>query len=242
MISVQITCPFRYKYNGKQQKDIFFMSGEYYHLDPVKDKDEVIKLLSPSFQFKEYIHVNAESIPEDILKDSKLNESGSFHSHVNPEEIEYVSTLIEGTKSTQEIQAPDLNFEESPTKDAEDNYFASQIESSKFTKSEVKETKVNEVEEEVENEEVSTPDLESEKPEEEAAPANESFNDEEIAKRLKELDEMHYTKIQDVAEQYNIEYTKKDETIEKIIKAEFEVHDDIKELKGQYKEDEPLEN
>ena len=235
MISIQITCPFRYQYNGKQ-KDIFFMSGEYYHLDPVKDKEEVKKILSPSFEFKQYIHVNKETLPEEFLKDSSLEEANSFHSYDDPEEREYVSTLIEGTISTEQIKDPGPDYEESATIDAEENKWEQEINSKKLTTKEKEEKEI-----ELDNV-IQTPDLAPEEKEVKEAQPAEDFKDGEVEKRREELDGMHYTKIQDVAEQYNIEYTKKDETIENIIKVEFKIHTDIKEIKSQLKTDEPLKD
>lgn len=237
MISIQITCPFRYQYKGKEDKDIFFMAGEYYHLDEVKDKNEIKKLLSPSFEFKEYVYVNVETVPQELLKDSRLEAGNSFHSNPNPEEIEYVSTLVEGTKSTEQIKDPGPDYEEEATKDAEENFFAKQIEEEKLTKK----AKEEDLEtEEKEQGALNTPDYSPEEAKEIVAEAEPSFKDGEVEARRKELDELHYTKIQDVAEQYHIEYTKKDETIEKILEAEFSVKEDVKELEGQYKTDEDL--
>lgn len=234
-ISIRITCPFRYQYSGRK-KDIFFMAGENYHLDPVKDKEEVKKILSPSFQFKQYIHINKETLPPDLLEDSYLEEVNSFHSYDDPEDREYVSTLIEGTKSTQQIEDPGPDYEEPATLDAAENKWEKEINSKKFKAKDLKEVKPKA------EPEVNTPDIAPEKEEEKAETATETFEDGEVEKRRKELDGMHYTKIQDVAEQYSIEYTKKDETVEKILEAEFKIPTDNKELEGQYKTDEPLKD
>ena len=207
------------------------MAGEYYHLDPEKDKDEVKKILSPSYQFKEYIHVNAETLPSELLNLVDEETVNSFHGYDDPEEREYVSTLIEGTQSTEQIEDPGPDYQEPETQDAQENMWEQQINNQKFKKEDKEKVEAK----------VSTPDLAPvEQEEEEVAPAKESFEDGEIEERRKELDEMHYTKIQDVAEQYDIEYTKKDETIEKILKAEFNVATNNKELETELREDEPL--
>lgn len=245
MISIQITCPFRYKYNGKQQKDIFFMAGEYYHLDVNTDKDEIKKILSPSFEFKQYVHINLETVPKELLKGSRLEAPSNFHSNPNPEEIEYVSTLVEGTRSSQQIEDPGPDYEEPTTKDAEENFFAKQIDAAKLPRKDKKEQEAplpteEKLEEEAQGA-LNTPDLAPlEEEHKEVAEATPAFVDGEKEARRKELDELHYTKIQDVAEQYHIEYTKKDPTIEAILEAEFSIHEDIKELEGQYKTDEDL--
>lgn len=235
MISIQITCPFRYQYNGTQNKDIFFMAGEYYHLDAEKDKNEVKKILSPNFQFKEYIHVNQETLPKEYVLDSSLEESNSFHSNPNPEEIEYISTLIEGTKSTEQIEDPGPDYEEPYTLDPDENKFESEINNQKIRKDYDKKDS-NNVSEEDEEEPI-TPDLAPVEEEEEPATATETFKDGEIEERRDELDKLHYTKIQDIAEQYGIVYSKKDKTVEDILRAEFDIPTDIQELEGQFKED-----
>ena len=206
------------------------MAGEYYHLDPEKDKDEVKKILSPSYQFKEYIHVNAETLPKELLEVVGEETVNSFHGYDDPEEREYVSTLIDGTQSTEQIEDPGPDYQEPQTLDAQENKWEKGINDQKFKK----EDKENQ------DSEVSTPDLAPVEEVEDAAPAKESFKDGEIEERRKELDEMHYTKIQDVAEQYDIEYTKKDDTIEKILKAEFGVATETKDVETELKEDEPL--
>ena len=252
MISIQITCPFRYQY---KKKDIFFMAGEYYHLDEVKDKEEVKKILSSSFEFKEYIYVNIETIPDELLKDSKSESTGTFHSRPVEEE-EYASTLIEGTKSIYQLEDPGPDYQEAPTKDADENYWAKiteaqgrptkKVEQPKEVKTDLdhsekeKLEKQTRIEEEKHQGALNTPDIKPEDSKQVAETTAVAFKDEEREARRKELDELHYTKIQDVAEQYHIEYTKKDPTIEAILKAEFDVHNDIKELEGQYKTDEDL--
>lgn len=219
MIKIQITSPFRYQYRtsnydrntpkDKVEKDTYFTAGEWYHLDPKKDKDEVKFVLSPNFTFKNYIYVNLETIPEALLEELNL-ESGFYEDRSVPPD-EYIPTLLENNKVVKPIINDEIYGDPEPTVEPEPNSYDR---TSKVTAEPVEETKEEKLGAE------NTPDLAPPKePSEDVVDL--SVDNEEREARKAELSEMHYTKVQEIAELYNLEYKTKKETIEEILYLEF---------------------
>jgi len=219
MIRIQITSPFRYQYRtsdydpkapqDKVEKDLYLTAGEYYHLDPVKDKEEVKFVLSPHFTFKNYIYVNLETVPQELQAELKL-ESGFYEDTSVPDD-EYIPTLIQDNQFLEPIEDKGIFDDPEPTVDAAiNNNFDL---STKTYKEEVV------VEEEVLGA-LNTPDLTPlEEPSEDIVDL--SVKNEEREARKKELEELHYSKVKEVAELYNLEYKIKKDTIKEILELEF---------------------
>lgn len=223
MIRIQITSPFRYQFRtsdydskapqDKVEKDLYLTAGEWYHLDPKKDKDEVKFVLSPNFTFKNYIYVNLETVPDSIKKELKL-ESGFYEDTSVPDD-EYIPTLLENNKPKQPIINDELYGNPSATADASPNIFD---QTTKVYKEE-KEAEEEEVKEE-ELGALNTPDVAPlEKPSEDVVDI--SVENEERAKRKEELYELHYSKVKEIGELYNLEYTSKKKVIQEILELEF---------------------
>ena len=71
MIRIQVTCPFTYEYydgDGNLMKRHYLTAGNYYHLDEVKDKEEIRYVLSPNFIFKNYIYINLDTVPKELIE------------------------------------------------------------------------------------------------------------------------------------------------------------------------------
>lgn len=219
MIRIQITSPFRYQYRtsdydrnvaqDKVEKDTYFTAGEWYHLDPKKDKDEVKFVLSPNFTFKNYIYVNLETVPAALKEELKL-ESGFYEDTSVPDD-EYIPTLLENNKVVKPIINDEIYGDPQPTAEPAANIFD---QTSKVVAEPVEEPKEEKLGAE------NTPDVAPlEEPSEDIVDL--SVDNEEREKRKAELTEMHYTKVQEVAELYNLEYKTKKETIEEILYLEF---------------------
>jgi hypothetical protein len=219
MIKIQITSPFRYQYRtsdydtnvakDKVEKDTYFTAGEWYHLDPKKDKDEIKFVLSPNFTFKNYIYVNLGTVPEDLQEELQL-ESGFYEDKSVPHD-EYIPTLLENNKVVQPIINDELYGDPQPTTEPEVNIFDQTSKVIKEPVEEIKEEKLG-----AEN----TPDLAPlEKPSEDVVDLSVDNKEREVRKA--ELSEMHYTKVQEVAELYNLQYKTKKESIEEILYLEF---------------------
>lgn len=218
MIRIQITSPFRYK-NDNLKKDIYFTAGDYYHLDPAKNKDEIKHVLSPYFPFKNYIYVDVETVPSNIKQELGL-ETGFYDEFTLPQNDEVIPTAID--MSNQFIACDDgSSSDEAPVQEPLPNKF--DLTSSPDTVDEVTEDedvtmtlgaleapKVATVEEEVSEEIVDV----------------ESGGTGDRTEREKELSDLHYTKVQEIAELYNIDYTNKKDTISEILKLEFGDPDD----------------
>jgi len=230
MIRIQITSPFRYQFRtsdydtetkaDRMIKDHFLTAGSYYTLDPIKDRAEVKFILSPNFVFKSYIYVNTQSIPADIAKELDI-ENGFYDEFTLPKSEEYIPTLIQDNVF---LNKPDEYYptlierkeeENYSIKDAEPNYF----DKTSSTPKEIEVEKDLKVEEKLQGA-LNTPDLK---------PLEEPFDDiVEIVttnvsreSRKKELDGLHYMKIKDICEIYNIEYSNKKEVITQILDLEF---------------------
>ena len=221
MIRIQITSPFRYQYHtsdydpnvaaDKVEKDTYFTAGEWYHLDPIKDKAELKFVLSPNFTFKNYIYVNLETVPESLKEELKL-ESGFYEDTSVPDD-EYIPTLLENNKVVQPIINDEIYGDPQPTAEPTENIF------DLSTKTYKEEKPVEEIKEEKLGAE-NTPDVAPlEEPSEDIVDL--SVENEEREARKAELSEMHYTKVQEIAELYNLEYKTKKETIEEILYLEF---------------------
>lgn len=221
MIKIQITSPFRYQFRtsdhdpkvpkDKVEKDLYLTAGEYYHLDPKKDKDEIKFVLSPNFTFKDYIYVNAETVPKDLK--SELNFESGFYKDSSVPEDEYIPTLLEHNKliNPSDYVYNELDLNPSETKDASENIFDLTTKVS-ISESEIKDDVILGA--------LNTPTITPlEKPSEEIIDV--SVKNEERESRKQELEELHYSKVKEVAELYNLEYKTKKETIKDILELEF---------------------
>lgn len=220
MIRIQVTCPFTYEYfNGDKKliKRHYLTAGNYYHLDEEKDKEEIKYILSPNFIFKNYIYVNLETVPKELIEEFNLD-YGFYEDNAVPED-EYIPTLLQNNRfvdASENYVINDLESDPIPTKDPEVNVFDKTTVVEKEGPEEVTEDKKEEEKLGAEN----TPDLEPlEEPKEEFEDINTS--DKEREDRKIELEEMHYSKVKEIAELYNIDYQTKKQTINEILDLEF---------------------
>jgi len=227
MIKIRVTSPFRYQFingDGKMAKDIHFAAGDYYHIDPSKEKLEAKFVLSPAFAFKKYIHIDRESVPETLVKEVGL-EFGLYDDYTLEVAEEVIPTLIDmsGHFVTDELgDYVEQTYEPKP------NRFDLTSDPNATTKDEI-----NEEEFIIEEKSLigankfdgalSTPYIEPiVLPNEDKEPIDiESPGLGEKNARKAELEELHYKKVQEIAELYNIEYKNKKETIDEIIDLEF---------------------
>lgn len=217
MIRIQITCPFTYEYfNGDDKliKRHYLTAGNYYHLDEEKDKEEIRYILSPNFIFKNYIYVNLETVPKELIKEFSLD-YGFYQDTAVPED-EYIPTLLQNNKFVDASESyinDDLTSDPAITQEPLPNIFDK---TTVVVKEESKEI--------VEKEEVlgaeNTPDLE---PLPLPSEIEEYLNTDNKEKELRqlELEELHYSKVKEIAELYNIEYQTKKQTIKEILVLEF---------------------
>lgn len=217
MIRIQVTCPFTYEYfNGddKLVKRHYLTAGNYYHLEEEKDKEEIRFILSPNFIFKNYIYVDLQTVPKELIEEFNL-EYGFYEDNSVPED-EHIPTLLQNNKFVDASESyfhDDLTSDPIPTKDPEVNFF------DKTTIVE-KEEVVTEVKEEEKLGAENVPYLEPlETPSEEYVDVDTTYKEREL--RKSELEEMHYSKVKEIAELYNIDYQNKKDTIQKILDLEF---------------------
>jgi len=233
MIRIQITSPFRYQFRtsdydietkaDKMIKDHFLTAGSYYNLDPVKDRAEVKYILSPNFVFKNYIYVDTESIPVEIANELKL-ESGFYDEFTLPKSEEYIPTLIQDNVF---LHKPDDYYPTLVEREDEKDYAIREPKPNYFDKTspiikeeEVKEEIVETVEEEKLQGAINTPDLE---PIEESSDDIVDVDTTNVSResRKEELNGLHYMKIKEICELYNLEYTNKKEVVAQILDLEF---------------------
>lgn len=219
MIRIQVTCPFTYEYwdgDGKLMKRHYLTAGNYYHLDEVKDKEEIRFVLSPNFIFKNYIYVNLDTVSQDLI--NELNLSHGFYEDNSVPEDEYIPTLLQNNRfidASESYVTDDLVKDPAITVEPTPNFFDQ-------TTVVVKETEVVEEVKEIEEKlgAENTPDLEPlEKPSDEVVDIE--INNKEREARKSELEDLHYSKVKEIAELYNINYNTKKETIEIILDLEF---------------------
>lgn len=222
MIRIQVTCPFTYEYfNGDDKliKRHYLTAGNYYHLEEEKDKEEIRYILSPNFIFKNYIYVDLETIPKELIEEFNLD-YGFYEDTFVPED-EYIPTLLQNNKfvdASENYHSDDLTFDPIPTQEPSINIFDK-------TTIEVKEQVIEQVIEEKVEEKLgaeNTPDF---KPLETPSEKFEDLDtsDQEKEKRQSELEEMHYSKVKEIAELYKIDYQTKKQTIKEILELEFNV-------------------
>lgn len=220
MIRIQITCPFTYEYfNGDDKliKRHYLTAGNYYHLEEEKDKEEIKYILSPNFIFKNYIYVDLETVPQELKQEFSL--SHGFYEDNSVPEDEYIPTLLQNNRfvdASESYVSDDLASDPIPTKDPEVNIFDK---TTIVIKEEIVEIK------EESNEKLgaeNTPDLEPlEPPSEEFKDIDTS--DQEKEKRQSELEDMHYSKVKEIAELYKLDYQNKKQTIQQILDLEFSI-------------------
>jgi len=232
MIRIQITSPFRHQFRtsdyddktvaDKMIKDCFLTAGSYYHLDLKKDREEIKFILSPNFVFKSYIHVDLESIPADLAKELEL-EGGFTNTFTLPRDEEYIPTLIQDNKF---VHSPDDYYPTLIEAKDEQDYTVREPKPNIFDKttSVAPEPEVEEVVDTVEEEKnqgaLNTPDLE---PVEEPSEEVENVETKDVSRetRKDELDGLHYMKIKEICELYDIDYTNKKEVVSQILDLEF---------------------
>lgn len=219
MIRIQVTCPFTYEYfNGDDKliKRHYLTAGNYYHLEEEKDKEEIRYILSPNFIFKNYIYIDLETIPKELIKEFNLD--NGFYEDTSVPEDEYIPTLLQNNRfidASENYITDHLTEDPIPAQDPPANIFDQ-------TTVEVKEvTEETEVEVKVEEElGAETPVLEPlEVPSDKFEDINTSYKAKED--RQSELEEMHYSKVKEIADLYNIDYTTKKQTIIEILELEF---------------------
>lgn len=237
MIRIQITSPFRYQFRtsdydnetkaDKMIKDHFLTAGSYYTLDPKKDRAEVKFILSPNFIFKNYIYVDVESIPKDISEELKL-ESGFYEEFTLPKGQEYIPTLIQENKFNEVSESYQPTYIETQVDEGIEGFADPKHNPHDLTTSPNKKPiplDNIEIVEESDNKEkykgaLNSPDLEPLKKEIDNSIELET-EDLQRAERKKELESLHYTKVKEICEVYNIEYVNKKEAIEEILDLEF---------------------
>lgn len=223
MIRIQVTCPFTYEYwdgDGKLKKRHYLTAGNYYHLDEEKDKEEIRFVLSPNFIFKNYIYVNLDTVPKELIKELDLNH-GFYEDTAVPED-EYIPTLLQNNRfidASESYITDDLVKDPKITTEPTPNVFdKTTIVESK------KELEVKAIEAELKKEDKlgaeNTPDL-SPLPEVSDQIVDIEINNKERETRKSELEDLHYSKVKEIAELYNIDYNTKKETIEIILNLEF---------------------
>lgn len=191
-IRVLVLSPFHYVYGSRS----FFVScGDsiYFDLEKPEEKEELIYILSPSSEYKKWIHVEEDEVFE-ILESIKKEFEGEV---ISSNEI--TEGRIDSTPPIVDLEAPPV--------EPEDNIFLNPEIHSQMKEPLETEVKVLEVEE------VQTVENVKEEKKEEL--------DSRITKRRIELDLLHYTKVKKLAESLGLSYTEKDETIEKILEVEF---------------------
>jgi hypothetical protein len=226
MLKIRVISPFRYQYlNGDNKliKDHYLAAGNYYHLDAKKDRQEVKYILSPNFTFRSYIDVDPSSIPSDLLEELEI-EGGLYNDKVQlAKEEEFIPTMIQDNKFIDASESSrvynDLDEDPKGVQEPSPNPFDQTTPSP---------SKPKEEEPEEEKEELGLVDKPAEslpdKPEEKEPEEAQDFSSKETEKeeREKALEELHYSKIKDIAELYGIEYTTKQKVIKEILKIEFE--------------------
>lgn len=277
LLKIKIISPHQYRYGNKEQ---WYFAGDYQHLDTVNDLEEIKAILSPNYAYKEYIHIDRETIPKEFLEtydDLKESNIGGI-------------PIADGDLSKPEPldiapQKPKDEFDEDPEPlgEADPNPFAEKIEQAKLKNQqqlienpepepeqvssigtapeppldlpnaaeqvepiitqqqevappiqEITETPVEEpIVEDDQLEEIldSISELEEVEELEQVADGNEQSELLEIDSeaelsprelRANYLDEQHWQTVKSEAQQYGIEYTNKDEVIEKILAKEFD--------------------
>lgn len=207
MIRIHVTSPFQYQYfqgeekDGKPVKDHYLAAGNYYHLDPVKDKEEIKYVLSPNFVFKHYIYVNQETIRPELKKELNL-EAGFYQDIQLPKEEEYIPTLIQDNKFVDASENYQPSYEVLDEKEQLTTVEPTPNSFDQTTKPSIKEEKKEVVEEKEETEELFISNVKREE-------------------RLEELNNLHYSKVKEIAELYNLEYSTKKEVIQLILELEF---------------------
>lgn len=226
MIRIQVTCPFTYEYyngDGNLIKRHYLTAGNYYHLDEVKDKEEIRYVLSPNFIFKNYIYINLDTVPKELIEE--LNLSHGFYEDTTVPEDEYIPTLLQNNRfidASESYVTDDLIKDPIITAEPTPNIFDQTTIVEK-----IKEDQKEEIQEEINNEvkegklgAENTPDLEPLKEFSEEV-VDIEVNNKEREVRKSELEDLHYSKVKEIAELYNIDYNTKKETIEIILDLEF---------------------
>lgn len=228
MIRIQITSPFTYEYlNGDDKliKRHYLTAGNYYHLDEEKDKEEIRYILSPNFLFKNYIYVNLETVPKELIEEFNLDYG--FYETTSVPEDEYIPTLIQNNKfidASESYITDDLTHDPATTVEPSVNIFDQTTVEVKEEENTVEEIKSEEPKEEKVEEEklgaLNTPDLEPlPLPSEEEQYIEVDNKEREI--RKSELEDLHYSKVKEITELYKVDYHTKKEAIEDILNLEF---------------------
>lgn len=233
MIKIRVTSPFRYQYvNGdnKLVKDLFFAAGDYYHVDPIKDKLEAKSVLSPTFAFKNYIHIDPETVPKGLAAEAGL-EAGFYPEGNLSVEEEFYPTMTD--MSGQFVRDNQGNIEDVKTVEPAPNKFDLTTDPNAKPVTEDVAVAVDNDEDVVIEEKplvpkdkyqgaLNTPDLEEVSyPNEDQEVVIEEHGLGEEHKRKVELESLHYKKVKEVADNYNLEYTNKKDTIAAILVLEF---------------------
>lgn len=195
MLRIQILTPFRHQFHTK---DVWLMAHESYYLDEERDKEEIKHILSSLFPYKEYIYINPEQVSTKLRKE--IEEERGFTS------IDSIEIPLIPSPSTSPLPVEEAVFQ--PAKEPDVNVF----------------DKTNKLIEPSLPQDVSLdvqPKKDS-KDKEEKAIGTVYEIDAEKQERVKHLSDLHWKKLKDIAEQYDISYTEKEDVIKKIISIEFE--------------------
>jgi hypothetical protein len=193
MIRIQAIAPFRYQY---QQKIVWLTSGECMYLNPsnASQKEELKFILSSRFTYKEYVYIDLSSVDSELRQE--MNEEDGFYPietyYPLPEEVCPIVPASFTAPYQEPIDSPYLN-------PIITSIMSQPIDTS--NKGIVEQT---------------------------ALPIDitclEPLSDKE-ANRISRSKELTYTsarKVRGISDKYGIEYTNKNEAIEKILDIEFE--------------------
>lgn len=198
MIRILVLTPFRHQF---RHKDIWLMSHESYYLDSTLDKDEIKYILSDSFPYREFIYLNTDQLDKELIDEVASDRGFTPVNSSVPEPSTPQDSPIT-PNSFDRVQEPDVNIFEQRI--LEQQGIVPQHESSSSLP-QVPLAPVSLPEPEINN---STSDI--------------SDALVERKERLNVLTQLHWRKVKDIAEQYDILYTDKDEVIQKIISLEFD--------------------
>ena len=233
MLKIRILTPFRYQYTNpiKKQpnKDYYFAAGDYYHLLEDTDRKEIEHILSPNFAFKNYIHIDQTDISKDLKE--KVNKDNGFvimndYADEDVKETKEYYQYSPDSDVAPTIEPSKNRFDKTTEKQIEQPVLNEMAASSTYkAKPEPEPEPEPEVEVEVEAEDkedsVDTTELETESKESEEEVVEElgELNKEE---REEELKQLHYTKLKEIAEEYNLSYTDKKTSIKDILSIEYQ--------------------
>jgi hypothetical protein len=193
MIRIQVGTPFRLQFRSK---DIWLTAHEDYYLDINKseEREELKYLLSNLFPYRDFIYIDEDQVGLALLKEVSDENGFTPVGEQYEEVIEHPTSLPEDSFIVPPQDPPINTFVDRVEISIPDKIEATDLERALPADEPVEEVKLEEV-------------------------ADEKI--EAIAKRAKELSALSVRKIKDLAQEYGIDYTNKEETIESILIMEF---------------------